>query len=80
MIVERRGLRHAFIETTGQRSDSRYIAWTKAINFVRILTKMSMDPAVVECFWVEGFFSFHPGKQMVIKKFYALKYAIENIG
>jgi hypothetical protein len=50
------------------------------INFVRIFTKMSVEPAPADSFFAERFSSFSLGKQRPIKKFYSLNPAISNIG
>jgi len=50
------------------------------INFVPVLTKLSVDSAAADSFLVERFLSFYIDKQMPIKKFYGLNPALSNIG
>jgi hypothetical protein len=50
------------------------------INFVPVLTKLSVDSAAADSFLAERFLSFCIGKEMPIKYFYSLNPAISNIG
>jgi hypothetical protein len=50
------------------------------INFVPVLTKLSVESAAAGSFLAKRFLSFYIGQQMPIKKFYSLNPAISNIG